>query len=738
MTIGQYAAVLGCAVMAAPVAAQEAPESASTAFDVGEIVVSARKRNESLQDVPVSIAVFSSADLASKSLNSLNEIGQFTPNLNFGRHGSRATSSTIFVRGVGQTEPRIYFDPGVGLYIDGVYMGRMQGIDVDTVGLERVEVLRGPQGTLFGKNTIGGAINVVTKRPGDNLEGSIELATGRYDRMDATGYINVPLVPGKLAVSLVGATRNRDGYGKRIDYFTQEKIDETGDVDRLSGRAQVYWTPSENFSALLVADGMRVRQKNGVHKNTAIDPDATFPALLNLFVDPPYDVNFLTDSPFTTYATGGNRNDFDGWGVALTAEWKLDWTTIKSISSYREQQGINMIEPDGSIYTLLDLVNTTDQDQFSQELQFTGTTANDRLEWVFGLYYFEEHGFEGEKNAVFRELLPLIGLDLSRDTSYTTSNKSYATYGQGTYRLTDRLSVTAGVRYTYETKKISRQTLTFEGDAFIVPNESRNDSWGAFSGRLGLEYRWNDDLMSYASVANGFKSGGIFGDATKIGTFLSWDPEYLTTYEVGLRSELLDRRLQLNATLFYSDYKDTQFTVQRVAPNGTAARLVDNAAASRIQGFELEAVLRPVRNLTFRGGLGYTDAKYTKFDPTIGINKDTKFASTPKWVATIGGQYVLPVGGVGDLIANVDYAYKSKIHYDAYNSPFLVQGGYGLLNARLSLELDEGRWSLSAFGTNLTNKKYINSGTDAYAVLGIVAVQYERPREWGISVKRSF
>ena len=252
-----------------------------------EIIVTSRKRAERLQDVPISISTFSAADLEAKSLTSLKELGQFTPNFSFFNHSSRGRSAgMLFIRGVGQTDPRIFWDPGVGLYVDGVFMGRMNGIDIDLMALERVEILRGPQGTLFGKNTIGGAVNVVTAKPTDEFSGTAEITTGRYSRVDGKASINVPIVPGKLAAKFAGATRNRDGYGTRLDFFTGEKVDEEGDEDSLSGRAIFNWTPSENVDVLFSIDATRVREKAGAGKTIAINDSPTLVGFLNGFVDP--------------------------------------------------------------------------------------------------------------------------------------------------------------------------------------------------------------------------------------------------------------------------------------------------------------------------------------------------------------------------------------------------------------------------------------------------------------------
>ena len=731
--------LFGATQVAGAVDAVEPDSVSERSAMIEEVLVTARRREENLQDVPISISAYSAADLEAMSLTSLKELGQFTPNFSFFNHSSRGRSAgMLFIRGVGQTDPRIFWDPGVGLYVDGVYTGRMNGIDIDLMALERVEILRGPQGTLFGKNTIGGAVNVVTAKPTDEFLGTAEITTGRYSRIDAKANINVPLVPGKLAAKFAGTTRNRDGYGQRLDFFTGEEVDEEGNEDSISGRAIFNWTPSENVAVLFSIDDTKVREKAGAGKTVAINNTTTLAGLLNGFVDPQFGEAFLTDSDFTNYATGGNLNEFDTWGAALTVDWDLGSLAVKSITSYREMDGRVEVEPDGTIYTMINSEQTVEQDQFSQEFQLIGNSFDDRLEWVLGVYYFEESGTEENQLDVYRELSDFMEFNKSFTRFYQIDNKSYAAFGQGTYALTDKLSLTAGLRYTSEEKEVGRQRASHVTGEETVPFASVAQDWDAVSGRVGFEYQWNDDVMTYISAARGFKSGGMNGASVVDTDFEPFDPEYIWTYEVGLRSDLLDQRLRFNASLFYSDYEDVQFTVRTTDEMGAPIRIVDNAAKARIKGFEIEAVAEPASGLMLTAGVGYADAEYTKLEPGAPITEDTEFVATPKWTVTLSGQYAAPLGDLGELIGRLDYIHKTKIYHDTGNSPFLRQEGYALLNARLSFENAGGKWALSIFGTNLTDKHYTLAGTDLLGNIGFVQVQYARPREWGVNLKYRF
>ncbi len=706
---------------------------------IEEIVVTARKREENIQDVPISISAFSAADMEARSLTSLQELGQFTPNFSFYNHAQTgATGATVFIRGVGQADVSIISDPGVGVYRDGIYMGRMQGIDFDLMEIERVEILRGPQGTLFGKNTIGGSVNVVTSRPTNEFGGNVSITTGRFDRFDVKASVNVPLVPGKLTAKFAGVTRNRDGYGKRLDFATGNMIDETGDTDRSTGRAIFNWIPTKNVDVLLSIDGTRVREAGPVRKVVAFSQPGII-KLVNNFVDPDYGDAFLTDSEFTTFATEGNANELDTWGADLTVEWDFgDWA-VKSITSYRDMEALGQNDADGSNYGIVSNSAIFEQDQFSQELQVSGLSFDDRLTWVAGLYYLKETGFEDTPAEVLVVLRDIIGLDASLERNFWVDTKNYAAFGQGTYALTDKLNLTAGLRYTYEEKNVARTRFGQFSGKVVVPLASRSDNWDAVSGRAGFEYHWNSDVMTYASVARGFKSGGFNARSIGDSDFLSYDPEYITTYEAGLRSDLLDQHLRFNTTVFYSDYEDIQFTVSRPDPVSLLPiTIIGNVTKARVKGFEVDIVATPTKGLTFNASIGYTDAEYTNVDPTSPITEDTEFVKTPKWTVTTSGQYVMSLETWGELIGRLDYAYKTKTHHDIENSPFNVQKSYGLLNGRLTFISATGNWEVSVFGTNLTDKRYILAGFDLLNALGFATVQYARPREWGVSFKYSF
>ncbi|MDB5582293.1 MAG: TonB-dependent receptor [Bradyrhizobium sp.] len=723
---------------AAPAAPKAEAQDPAAATAIPDIVVTAQKYEQRLQDVPISISAYSAADIRSKSTDGLKDLAQFTPNLTFSNHGTSGNSGAIvYIRGIGQQDSGIEFDPGVGIYVDGIYMGRSQGVDLDLVDIARVEVLRGPQGTLFGKNTVGGAINVITAKPEDKWAGSADLTVGAYHRMDAKAGINIPIVPGRLALKIVGATRNRDGYATLLDYATGQKRGEQGNINRISGQAQLLWTPTDTLDVLLSVDGLRAREESNPHKLAAVAQPALI-VKLNSVVDPDFGPSFLTSSPFTSYATGGNVSNLDTSGVSLIITQKLGGWTAKSLTSLRRVETLYISDPDGSPYEILHSNQLTKQHQFSQELLLTGSVLGDRLKPVLGLFYFSESAYSNRRTSQLADLYTFFGQDLLTTTEQWNRAESYSAFAHGTFAITPRLSITGGIRYTEDKKTGAGQIFRPRAGVFSSPYQSLETNWGAFSGRIGLEYRWSDALMTYASASRGYKSGGINSAASSAATLRRFDPELVWTYEAGFKSDLFDRHVRLNAAAFYSDYNDIQFRVRLSDPLLGAITYIDNASKARIQGFEAELTVLPVKGLTLNGGVGYTDARYTAVKVGSPVSINSRFVETPAWTATAAAEYVAPLSDAADLRTSIDYAYRSRTYHDIANTPSVTQAPYGLVNARIAYENRVGNWSLALFGTNLTDKHYIIGGIDFTSSLGWADVQYARPREWGVEFRKSF
>jgi iron complex outermembrane receptor protein len=747
-----------------------APAAAQSAGGLEEVTVTARRFEESLQEAPVAVSAFGQEALEARSITNLEDIGRYVPNMQFFPNGiAGGSSGQPFIRGVGQFDFMITTDPGVAIYLDGVYLARSLGNLLDLVDVERIEVLRGPQGTLYGKNTIGGAINVVSRRPGNETELFGEVRVGDYDRIDARASVSLPVIEDRLAIRLAASTKNADGYGERL--LTGEDM---GDDDSTAFQAVVDWQPTDALDVTLAFDRTDVDQAFAVTHTEEINPAAPLQGLYNALVAP-YDSRYITDDPYRSNATGLNSNEQDIWGASLTLSWQLGDLTLKSISGYRDQEQTFGTDPDGSPETIVDELDTTDQNQFSEELQLSGTSFGDRLRWVTGLYYFEEDAdglmdvtllpgifaaFEGLPGPFIPLApgvtcppppdvpLPCAGgagnplntiFDLTRIITLEQQTESFAAYAQASYQLTDPLSVTVGLRYTKEDKDFSTSLYLPTSQIFLIPPTDRSDSWSDVSPRLGVEYHASDDVLLYASAAKGFKSGGFNGRGSNANEVNAYEPEELWSYEVGIKSEWWERRVRLNAAAFFNDYEDLQFTTQTVAPDGTQVVLVGNAAKAEISGFEVELAAAPIDALNIGITVGYLDSKYTEIDDSVQtITLDSELIGAPEWTASASADFTVPLAEWAEIVLRSDYTYRSKTYFDAANTESVAQDGYGLWNAALTLQSPAQRWALTAGVLNVADEEYRVTGVGVLDSLGFASAIYGRPREWYVQASARF
>jgi iron complex outermembrane receptor protein len=772
-------------LLAAPGFAQVA-DGKQSASGIEEIIVTATRREASLQDIPVSVTAFTGGDLTERAVGNLADVGNFVPNLQFdiSTQGPRTSFvAGVFIRGIGEPDSIVTTDPGVGIYVDDVYFGRATGAVLDMLDIERVEVLRGPQGTLFGKNTIGGALNVSSAKPTEEFGGTAELTYGRFDRIKFRGDANVPLSDNVFARFAILANQS-DGYGSRLDFATGEKIDEVGEDDKVSGRARLRWIVNEDLEANFSFDYSRVRETQIPNDIAQINPAAPLLGIWNLLVGGPSGMAFtpalLTESDYQTYATGPNVGEMDLWGVNLTLNWEIGPFTVKSITAYRDLDVFLSVDGDGSPARVLGTEPIdTEQDQISQELQIFGQAFDGRLDWLAGFYYFEESAVETTGGFVLPgifqalEALPvLIGpagpigpcppppgaamlptpgplgcmgnpnnvpLDLDFFGTNDVDITNYSGFTQGTFSLTDQWSITAGVRFTHE-KKTNDIFYMRRNSGFLIapPGTVLEESWNAWTPRAGFEFKPNDNLLFYFAASRGFRSGGFNGRPFFPDAVDSFDPEYVWAYELGVKSEWFDRRLVLNAAGFFNDYTDKQLSSARATADGNVAVVVENGGEAEMIGFELELHARPIENLDLIAGVGYIDAEFTSIAPGATITEDTQFVKTPDWDVNLGAQYRWPLAALGTLTARVDWAYRSEYYNDVNNTPELIQDPVGLLNARLAFDDPSETWQLAVFGTNLTDEHRISAGLGALNAIGFNEVQYGRRLEWGVSLTYRF
>ncbi len=767
-----------------------------------EIVVTARKREESLQDTPISVAAFTADDIEQRGMVDFADLGEFTPNVVFDFTSPIAAGNSaaiIMIRGVGSADWALPVDPGVGVYLDGVYIARSIGQVMDTADVERIEVLRGPQGTLFGRNTIGGAISVVTKKPTtDSFHGKAEVTTGSYDRIDVNGYVNIPMGE-TLAGSLSVSSRNRDGYVKNLGCTLNcvpgaAKEPDLGDNEDLSGRVAFRWTPSDALTVDVTGD-------------YSVTDEAPAPNVLIGTIDSgaaagftPFN-NVLSGDPQCTSSDPGRLNnpncynaqwaigpfrthsshhsstpelqtderfgisvrpasELNVWGVSGTIEWDFnDNLTFKSISAHRRVEDGFWSRDSGHSgnqnHVLARTTNDYEQKQTTQELQLLGNAFDDRLSYILGLYYLKETG----KHLDVVELV----LNTVFDSGGSIKNESKAFFAQGTYDITDQLSLTAGVRYTDEDKQFNADSkvgidhnglvrglpdcrnnpIPLPGDgACVLPPEPANSDTSELQPYVNLSYQWTGDLMTYASYSEGFKAGAftqrVFPPATATPTA---GPEFVKVYELGFKSTWLDNRVRLNGTGFFTDYTDLQVFVNAATGTGSPEQPViglatKNAAEAELWGFELEMTAAPVAEALLQVGIGYLDSKYVRLDDdVVEFDIDGELTNAPEWNVTVAAQYEYNLGDMGSLTPRLDLSYTSKVYNDAKNTPLLTQPGYTLLNLALTWRDADDKWSLTAAGRNITDEVYVTTGV---AGSGIIEGVYGLPATWSVSLRRNF
>lgn len=692
-TIWTFTAMaLACTI---PAGAQTVSERS---YALEEITVTAQRREESLQSTPISIAAFSSDMIEERQLFSINEIAGQAPNLQYSSGASGLSgSSNFFIRGIGQDDFITTTEPGVGTYLDGVYLARVTGAALDLADVERVEVLRGPQGTLFGRNTIGGAINVVTARPSGELGGKALGRVGTQGRMEGQFRIDFPLVEDVLFGKLSFLGRSTEGWGR--NNWPGADQEELGRTSQVAGRAQLRWLASDALTFDASADYSRHRGTGMPHGMVHFTPTAAS-AAYNQSAGIPLDARWLAEHPDDIQVNTPMRDELEVFGASLTTTYDFGPAELKLISSYREQNGSSGQDYDGTPSRYLDQLIDMEQWQFSQEAQMSGRALDDRLEWLFGLYYFTEEGqFDTD-------------LDIERTPVqiYTgNKTKSFAAFGQVTYDITDRLGATVGARWTREKKHLDAAAVF--GGFDLVPPAQLDDTFKATSPKFGLDYQVSNDLLLYTSVTWGYRSGGFNGRPLSPTDLTSFDPEKAISYEAGFKADLLERRLRLNAAAFYTDYTDIQLTASSTNDQGQAIVSVGNAAKAKVKGFEAELQARPLEGLDLFAGVGYLDTEVTE-NPGFSFGS-TILPNSPEWTLNLGGSYTAALGDFGELTLGGDYSYRSGFFPQFANTAPSYIEGYGLVNARASLRPLDGPWELTVYGKNLTDKIYRTYGQTA-------------------------
>ncbi|HEX9954082.1 MAG TPA: TonB-dependent receptor [Allosphingosinicella sp.] len=733
-------------------AQQPADEAATTAADdegadtgTGEIVVTARRTEESLQRVPAAVSAFNERTLDRLQAQDTTGLQGAVPNLNIvqGRGSSNATN--IYIRGIGQPDALQTFDPAVGVYIDDVYISRIRGTQLDLLDLERVEVLRGPQGTLYGKNTIGGAFKVITRKPGREFRANASIAYGSYDQLELKAAASGP-VSDTLAAGFAVMRSRRDGY---VEDRVLDR--EYNDKDTIAARGALAFTPSSRFRFDVSADYS--------HDDAALSVGAPVNELRYLLA--PTVVSLPLERPLADYdftarisPTLPNQTKLRHWGVSGIATYDLtDALTFKSITAYRDLTTRDYIDIDATQLQVGDVQVNVDQHQISQELQLA--YSSNRLSGVAGLYYLKEDITSHQEAYGDNVLFPGVTFFRSIDDDLETT--SLAAYANGSFSITDALRLSAGVRFTREEKDYFRTTSTKSN--FLVggvpilnatyvfsPGEG---SWEDVSPTVSLDYQFGPKTMAYARYSKGFKSGGFNGRANSVAESTAYDPEKVDSYEIGLKTTIANQ-LRLNFAAFHNDYKNFQARVSGTDEvNGipTAVLSVINAGKLRIRGAELEANWTPVDNLLLDAQIGYLDAEYREFNDvrftaTGGSRAFQTPAFAPDWTIRLGAQYTAQLGGSGTVTLGAQTRYRSETALAVDNTFIntttriegLYQEGYWLHDARLVWEDASRKFSVGIYGQNLADKTYKTEGQEFSSVGNIRTVYFGAPRTFTLRV----
>jgi iron complex outermembrane recepter protein len=805
-------------ILFATMPAVASAQTAAGSDELAEITVTAQKRNQNLQDVPIAITAFTEESLRSRGITDLHGLSGLVPNVNLDQGSVFSGSNTILaasIRGIGQDDFAFNLDPGVGIYVDGVYLARTVGANQNLIDVDHIEILKGPQGTLFGRNTIGGAISIVTRTPQDEFSVQAQATAGSFDRRDVSVMADIPLSATVLS-SIAFSSQYQDGYQKRIPYPSttpyvsdpvdafinpgSEAFDTQGGTGQQVIRTKVLWKISDSLKATVTGDWTHANQPlaaSTILGTITTGPPPLFATFYNncvqgvMFVPTaallcgaranvgtglwqanlnPNSTRLLygpavtnTGNIDTTYANGPNFDKLDAYGAAATVEWQLNRSLeLRSITASGRLHWDANSDADGSPIDLWQLGFQEGQHQISQELQLLADLFDSRLKLVAGLYYFNEGGY-------INDFVQFGGGLIQIDGPNELDTTSYAEYLHADYKLSNAIGVTLGGRFSSDRKsftggqqdlnqffyKISGcypynasasligapATLTCQ-QALGFPNPNNPNqlypygknylSFNEFTPTANLQYHFDDDLMAYVSYAKGFKSGGWTTRLTQplpLGsTAPSFGPETDQTYEAGLKSEWLERRLIANTAVFLSYYDQIQLTyTQLVSPT------TQNAGNARIAGAEFEIQSLPSNYFSLAGNLGYMDAKYTEVNQFAQATTGAYLPKTPRLKVSLSPELHSNLPNGSNIRLGLDYTHTSEIFNDVANTPLLRRPTLDLFNIASTLSAPSGKASLTLGGTNLSDRRFITTGIQDPA-RGVIYGDYSPPREWYATV----
>lgn len=695
-------------------AAQFSPALAQTgpALALEEVVVTARRRAENLQDVPIAVTALSGDALRLRGATDISELAQMIPSVTL--EPSRATSTTLtaFIRGVGQQDPLAGFEQGVALYLDDVYIARPQAALLDIYDVERVEVLRGPQGTLYGRNAVGGAIKYVTRRLSDDVDVRLKASYGSYEQMDLVGTVSAP-VTDTFRVGATVASLTRDGYGKNLTTG-----DEHYDKDLFAWRASAEWLPNDDWLVRLAYDKLN-------DKTNPVAGFRPFPGAVSgvPVLNDPYDTTAGASASVSTAGINGN-NEIDAEGLMLSVDWNFsDTITLRSISAWREDYTESVIDFDGLAVMDFDAPVIYDNEQFSQEFQLLYNA--DRWNLVTGFYYLDATA-SNDFDVVLGQLGPVTAY-----TGGTVDTEAWSLFADVTYSLTEALSLSVGGRYTEDkrTADVFRGTYLGLGSPFLgndsaillatTSDYEASKTYTDFSPRLNLSYALNDDTTVYASYSQGWKAGSFDPRGANFATpevERGFDPETLDSWELGYKTTWWDGRAVTNIALFYSDYQDMQIPgsvgtdSDGDGVNDGFVGTVTNAAEAEISGIELEGNILLGQGFSMQLALSFLDAEIKDWQVNgVDVSDQRAVQNTPEEMVYVGLIYSTGLAG-GDVTANLNWSYKGDITQFEAPVPVIDQESYDILNASIVWLSSDEQWLFGIHGKNLTDELIKTAG----------------------------
>jgi iron complex outermembrane receptor protein len=803
----------------------------SSAMTLEEVVVTAQFREQSLQETPVAITAVSAAMLEARNQVNVADITNQAPNVTLKpAAGPFGPTLQAFIRGVGQYDFNYALEPGVGMYIDDVYFSTITGSNFDLLDLDRVEVLRGPQGTLAGQNSIGGAIKLYTKKPKGEDGGNVSVTYGSFNRTDVRASADMTLVDDKLFARIAGVSRNVDGYVTRYDYGCTHpgsgvpsrvisescKLGTEGGKSYTGARLALRWLPSERVEVNLAGDYTNDKSEAspftliyvgnlgtpaaGIPAGPGINPTRTagpsvvttyrglttnnladgvpmgtatgsvfipytpfsFYQAQDTFSRSPYInySNYLNPSPISGRADDADIsapafyappiNQVDSWGVSGTIDWKIsDNWNLKSITAYRYYEGAWSIDEDATPIATATLHNVVWHRQFSQEVRLNANLFEVLNMTVGGLYFEQKSHYGGRIN------LEPSGLDFIEDDYIPGETR--AVFANFDWQITDKLGLITGARYTEQEKTFVFGRLAVPGATNpaaavqVTPLHKLSETYEGdeFDWRVAVNYRWTPDFMTYAQVSTGFKGGGINPRPFFAPQARPFASETLTAYEVGFKSDLLDGTWRLNASVFFNEYEDIILTVSTCPPSHQGAGFPNNAATpcaapinagnADVKGAELETEIHLFDGFSLDASAAYLDFEYTEIaGQGTGLTKDMTTPFAPKWKFSAGAQYRISLGDWGTITPRLDWTYQAAFHSQPVNAPTNRVPNYYLLNGRIAWQSADEKWVVAAEGTNLLDDIYYLTFFDNRTSTQNVFGQPAPPRQWAVTVKRSF